>query len=226
MLIKEVKIYSNDMNKMKHFYHHTLGFSIIGENETSIVFQVGDSRLRIEANRFHTSPVYHFAFNIFANHFQEAKAWAKQRVKLNVEEGQDEVYFENSDAHSFYFYDPSGNVVEFISRHSLSEKSDERFSVRKIMNISEISLTTKNVLHVGKSLIDAGIDVRDAPVKAGQLNFLGESGSYILLGPEKRRWYFSIIEAEVHPLTITIDPNIHIHVDTSGTVQVGKGEKI
>ena len=74
---------------------------------------------------------YHFAFNIPANKFSEAKVWAKERVSLLVEEGEDEANFVHLPAHALYFYDPAGNIVELISRQSVSEDSTETFSIKK-----------------------------------------------------------------------------------------------
>ncbi|WP_260321042.1 hypothetical protein [Peribacillus simplex] len=49
----------------------------------------------------------------------------------------EESNFAHLPAHAFYFYDPSGNIVEFISRYEIAKDSIEPFSVKSILNISE-----------------------------------------------------------------------------------------
>ena len=76
-------------------------------------------------------PYYHFAFNIQSNMFNKAKSWVKEKVSLNLEDGEDEADFSHLPAHSLYFYDPSGNVVEYILRHKRCNKGDTSFVIMK-----------------------------------------------------------------------------------------------
>lgn len=49
---------------------------------------------------------------------------------------------------------------------------------------------------------------------------MGKEGAFLLLGPQKRRWFFSDKDAEVHPLVIEIDKRKRIELDAKGTVQL------
>jgi catechol 2,3-dioxygenase-like lactoylglutathione lyase family enzyme len=220
LLISKVTLYSSAIDELKHFYVKELGFKLIDSKENSFKIKVGESELEFQEDPSNRKPFYHFAFNIPANQFKEAKNWAKTKVILNIEEGSDEVYFKHSDAHSFYFLDPSDNIVEFISRQSLSPKSNTIFSPLGILNISEINITPNDVLSCGNQLIDFGIPVRDGDSLEESLNFMGSNGAFLLLGSEKRKWFFSDKEAEIHPLTIEIDEVKIIKVDELGNVKL------
>ncbi|WP_085505155.1 hypothetical protein [Thalassobacillus devorans] len=99
-------------------------------------------------------------------------------MKLNSEEGEDEADFSHIQAHSLYFYDPAGNVVEFISRHSTAEKSEEPFSSKSILNISEMSLTVEGAIKTGRKLIELGLKERDDdPISDSSLNFMGKNAT-------------------------------------------------
>ncbi|WP_242143330.1 MULTISPECIES: VOC family protein [unclassified Bacillus cereus group] len=223
MLINRVILYSNALEEMKEFYVRILGFRLLHSNEIRFSIQVGESELEFRKNDLTTKkPFYHFAFNIPSNRFSEAKKWARNKVVLNIEDGVDEIYFPRSHAHSFYFMDPSGNIVEFISRHSISPESNEPFSVHSILNMSEMSLTTNQVLAVGEQLIDFGILVNKKGKLNEEFNFMGESGVYILLGKTGRRWLFSHLNAEVHPLMIEIDREKRVEVTEDGKVSLCK----
>ncbi|MBJ8029321.1 VOC family protein [Bacillus cereus group sp. N21] len=220
MLISRVTLYSNALEEMKDFYLNKLDFQLLHSSEMSFSIQVGESELEFRKNNLNSKPLYHFAFNIPSNQFSEAKEWAKKKVVLNVEDGEDEVYFSRSNAHSFYFMDPAGNIVEFISRHTISPESNESFSVHSILNVSEMSMTTDQVLAVGNQLIEYGILVRDGEALSDGFHFMGENGVYLLLGPSGRRWFFSELDAAVHPLQIEIDNEKQIEINRQGECNI------
>ncbi|PFW90802.1 glyoxalase [Bacillus pseudomycoides] len=220
MLISRVTLYSNALEEMKDFYLNKLDFQLLHSSEMSFSIQVGESELEFRKNNLNSKPLYHFAFNIPSNQFSEAKEWAKKMVVLNVEDGEDEVYFSRSNAHSFYFMDPAGNIVEFISRHTISPESNEPFSVHSILNVSEMSMTTDQVLVVGNQLIEYGISVRDGEALSDGFHFMGENGVYLLLGLSGRRWFFSELDAAVHPLLIEIDSEKQIEINRQGECNI------
>lgn len=218
MFINKVTIYSHALDEMKDFYVTLLGFPLINETVTSFTILIGASELEIQHSNYHSKPFYHFACTIPSNQFKEGKEWAKSKVILNKEDNEDEIFFSNFNAHSIYFMDPSKNIVELISRHSLNTDVYSPFSSDHILNISEINLTTHSVVNVGKQLIKAGLPFREELLKENQLNFVGEKGSYILLGPEQRVWLFSNKKAEIHPIIIEINNRIKIDLNNKGHV--------
>ncbi|MEY8350857.1 VOC family protein [Bacillus cereus] len=220
MLINKVVLYSQALEEVQEFYLHTLGFQLLHNGEASFSIRVGESELEFRKSHSNTKPFYHFAFNIPSNQFSEAKEWAKKKVVLNVEDGADEVYFSRLNAHSFYFMDPAGNIVEFISRHTISPESNEPFSVHSILNVSEMSMTTDQVLAVGNQLVEYGILVRDGEVLSEDFQFMGENGAYLLLGPSGRRWFFSEVDAEVHPLIIEVDHKKQVEINRQGECNI------
>lgn len=60
----------------------SLGFSLCGESPNNFQIQVGTSILEFTNENVVGEPYYHFAFNISANQFQEAKAWLKGKTTL------------------------------------------------------------------------------------------------------------------------------------------------
>src|SRR5438874_12694704 len=85
---------------------------------------------------------YHFAINIPANKIREAKAWLSNKVQLLWMEDykSDIADFVNWHAKSVYFFDPAGNIVELIARFDLDNTSDEIFSSKQFLSVSEIGL--------------------------------------------------------------------------------------
>ncbi|WP_172373820.1 hypothetical protein [Sporosarcina jiandibaonis] len=213
MEIKQVTLRTHNFEKMKRFYNKTLELTLIYEDQERFCVAVGSSKLEFTKKGVKERPYYHFAFNIQSNIFDEAKSWVKEKVNLNLEDGDDEADFSHLPARSLYFYDPSGNVVEFISRHSISEAGEKTFSPKSILNISEISLTVPDAIKAGKQLVERGINERDnEPLSSTSLNFMGDSttGVFILLNQPDRRWIFSEKVSAIFPLEITLANDVQI----------------
>lgn len=222
MLISKVKLYSNALAKTKDFYVTLLGFNLLHETEDSFVIQAGESELEFQQSDVNDHPFYHFAFDIPANQFKDAKKWVEAKVVLNKEDGEDEVHFENLGAHSLYFEDPSQNIVEFISRQS-SPTVEGTFSAESILNISEMGIPTNDVLSVGNQLLEFGIPVKDNEPLEEQFNFMGYDDSFVILVCENRTWFFSVQDSVIHPCVIEIDKRKVIEVDRQGEIELRVG---
>ena len=59
------------------------------------------------------------------------------------------------DAHAIFFYDPAGNVVELIARHTLKDHQKGDFSMDDIHFVSEIALVTDKVPHLSNEITTA-----------------------------------------------------------------------
>ncbi|WP_047981880.1 VOC family protein [Ornithinibacillus contaminans] len=225
MEIQSLVLHTNDIQEMKKFYLDLLQFPLVNEDKDSFCIKVGTSQLVFTSKNVKGNPYYHFAFNIPSNQFSEAKAWVKERVELSLEDGSDEVYFENFLAHALYFYDPAGNIVEFIARGSIPVEATEPFSSASIINISEIGLTVDDAIRVGSELIDNGIPIRDnRPLSTTSLNFMGENanGIFIILNQPGRRWIFSDKLSAVFPIEIKTGTDVSILVNSDSEVEVYK----
>ncbi|MEQ2529305.1 VOC family protein [Bacillaceae bacterium CLA-AA-H227] len=206
MEIKSVILQSNHIEKMKQFYVERFGFPLINEDENSFRIVVGTSELEFTSQQVEGNPYYHFAFNIPSNLFAEAKEWVKERVTLNIDFDNDEIYFSNFSAYSLYFSDPAGNIVELIARQSLAEVGEGPFSIKSIMNISEIGLTVDDAIDTCNRLMEIGIHEREhGDLTSTSLNFMGEmsKGVFIIVNQPGRRWIFSDKKSAIFPLEIT-----------------------
>ncbi|MCM3795027.1 glyoxalase [Priestia megaterium] len=220
MIINQAVLYTHLLDTMKDFYVNSLDFPLTAASPRSFSIKVGESELTFKASSLHTKPFYHFAFNVPANRFMEAKQWATQRVILNTEEKKDEIYFEAFDAHSFYFEDPAHNIVEYISRHSDCPSSKDPFSSKSLLSIGEINLTTPHVHSVGTQLINSGITVRNNRLLNETFNFLGSGSAFFLVGTPKRRWFFSNRDSEVHPLMAKVNHSLTVALDEEGMLKI------
>ncbi|MGE7768203.1 VOC family protein [Peribacillus sp. NPDC096540] len=227
MEIKSIVLQTKSLMQMKKFYIDTLGFSLVNEDKNSFRIAVGTGEFEFTTKNVENNPYYHFAFNIPANKFYEAKSWVKERVDLLVEDGLDEANFAHLPARALYFYDPSGNIVEFISRYEISEESIEPFSVKSILNISEIGLIVEDTISVSEKLNEIGVIERDnSTISRQYLNFMGErrNGIFIILAQPGRRWIFSDKTSAIYPLEITLKNNNKIIIKSNNEFQINRNE--
>ena len=148
-LIKNIRLLTQaSFQEMEHFYADLLGLSIVQKNKQEITFQAGLSSVTfIKTEGYEKPPFYHFAFNIPQNKIRAAREWQAQRSDLvpTPERLRDPDYpidvrhFRHWNAHSVFFYDPAGNVLEYIARHDLENSTKGDFSTKDILNISEIA---------------------------------------------------------------------------------------
>lgn len=209
MFIKEIILNTGKLKELKEFYGSVLGLPVSSENENSISIQTINSVLTFIANNkeIYKNPFYHFAFNIPNNQFAQAKSWISERVKLIESDGEDEFVFESWNARAMYFYDPAGNILEFIARYDLDNSSSEKFSAKSILNISEIGMPVPDV-EIFFNEISAEFKI---PLFSGDKKSFcafGDDNGLMIVVPEKRIWYPELNEAGIFPVTVIIESSI------------------
>ncbi|WP_062329940.1 VOC family protein [Paenibacillus pabuli] len=146
MKIREVGLLTHQMKAMKQFYGTSMELKLEDENTSSVSFRVGDSILCLQEASGQENPFYHVALTIPTNKLADAKKWLHDRnVPLLSKDDKDEFYFPYWDATAIYFYDPSGNLMEFIAHHSLDNAVEETFDSGQLLCISEIGLPVDDV---------------------------------------------------------------------------------
>ncbi len=216
MDIAKVALQTNKLDEMKNFYGNILELEVETDSIDSFEIRFGSTTVEFNNRNVKDEPYYHFAFDIPSNQFLEAKEWTQKRVPLSTEEGEDEVYFTSINAKSIYFEDPSGNIVEFISRLQDNPLSNVPFSKSSFIKMSEMSLVVQDKLAVAEELKNVSIFKRDGgEVSQNSLSFMGNRKwpVYLLLVNTKRKWFFSHKESAVFPLEIILASGIKIGID-------------
>lgn len=146
-LIKNIRLMtSRPLQEMIIFYSAKLGMRIISKTEQEVTFFAGGSTLTFVKVNSNLNPWYHFAFNIPENKILQARDWQLKRSellttphRLRDNKYPDDIrHFPNWNAHAIFFWDPAGNIVEYIARHNLNNKKEGDFNSKDILNISEI----------------------------------------------------------------------------------------
>ncbi|WP_440881593.1 VOC family protein [Tenacibaculum sp. C7A-26P2] len=141
--IRELKIYTKNLEGQFKFYSKIIGLKVIDYSENYTTFQIGNSRIQMVKSDI--SHPYHLAINIPCNREHEALKWLKERVeilKVGLNEIQD---FRSWNAKAIYFYDLDNNIIEFIARKNIKNKSKTKFSADSLLEISEIGIPVNSI---------------------------------------------------------------------------------
>jgi catechol-2,3-dioxygenase len=175
--------------RMKEFYHKTLGLRLVDERRDRLTVAAGPSRLTfVTAGPEDGKPFYHFAFNIPENKIRGAHRWQKERTPLlpiparlrDPQYPDDVVDYRHWNAHSVFFLDPAGNVVEYIARHDLKNAARGEFSPEDILCASEIGLIVDDVAATATRLTEV-VGVEQYRGGSDQFTALGDEHGLLLV---------------------------------------------
>lgn len=203
MIIKGLELYTNKIRELKKFYTETLELELIIENANYFSVRCGETEFTFRKSSGTNDPFYHFAFNIPENKLSEAKEWISSKLKLIKLNGEDEFDFRSWNAHSIYFYDPAGNILELIARHNLNNSSSADFSGKSILSVSEFGLPVRDVENAYNE-IEGEFSI---PIFSGDKTAFcaaGDNSGLFIIVNEGRKWFPDCEDAEIFPAIITI----------------------
>jgi len=175
--------------ELKAFYHGLLGLEVVEAGSERLTIAAGATRLTfvVDANSAER-PFYHFAFNIPENKIASAWSWQKARSpllpipeRLRDSNFPDEVVdYRHWNAHSIFFLDPAGNVVEYIARHGLKNAAAGAFGPADILYASEIGLVVDDV-PATVSQFKQAIGLEPYIGTGDQFTAMGDEGGLVLV---------------------------------------------
>lgn len=188
MIIDSLILQTASLHRTRLFYNKTLELPIVEENDQSIAFQAGRTRLVFTETQ-ESRPYYHFAFNITANRFSDSFEWINRKLDiLPADDGLPIIVYPNWNAQSFYFYDNNGSILEFIARFDLPYTSSEPFSIRDIREISEIGLVTDQVQQLAGELEEKGVPYFAKGPRLPDFIAMGDDYGLLLVSQRGRGW--------------------------------------
>ena len=154
MNITYLELLTKDLVAQRDYYSQVLELPVSLSAERLEV-QAGTTNLVFTQAQPDFEDAYHFAFNIPENQFSAAADWISARIPLlHDETGKFEFDSANWNSHAVYFKDTAGNVLEFIARHNLKNTSIDTFDSSQILNVSEIGLSSEDVIAFANELCE------------------------------------------------------------------------
>ncbi|HEV2661796.1 MAG TPA: VOC family protein [Ktedonobacteraceae bacterium] len=205
MHIRELKLLTGRLAEQKEFYTQTLGLPLVNEQSDLIAVQVGKTKLVFAEAQEGSEPYYHFAFNITENKLLQAKAWLAGRNISLSRDDPDNWYSKSWNSNAIYFYDPAGNIVEFIARHDLANAQEGPFTKEDILCVSEIGLVPDNVATTVTILQEkVGVEVYKGSISE-EFAALGDEHGLFILSKRGRIWLASDKRSQAHPVDVSIE---------------------
>jgi len=195
MILLEIRLQAKRLFPLYHFYKNVLELPITDDSPVHFTIHTSLSKLIFEKTEDPLSdPTYHFAFNVPSNRIQEAHDWLKERTELLWHEDYNSYIadFSSWKAYSVYFFDPGGNIVEFIARTDLKDIVDEPFSPQQIRNVSEIGLVFPEQTFrysIEQLLKDYKLNFFSKQPPLEKFCAIGDDEGLFVAVPENKNWY-------------------------------------
>lgn len=217
MQIRKIILQTVYLQTLKEFYSSALGLPVNFADE-KLQITIGESKL-IFTEAKQSEPFYHFAINIPANKIEQAKAWLENKVQLLwIDDYQSDIAdFVTWNAKSVYFFDPAGNVLEFIARFDLDNETDRPFSPQQLLSISEIGLVFNDAAFeqkTGELLKSYSLSyfIKQPPLP--KFRAVGDDRGLFVIVPQHRNWYPTDKPSEIFPLIVEFE-NANMHYTLS-----------
>lgn len=184
------------LDELKQFYTSVIGLSLISAQSDRFIVRAGETTISFtKTTEPNSPPFYHFAFNIPENKILKAREWQLKRTALSATPSQlvDERYpkdirhFQHWNAHSVFFWDPAGNLVEYIARHDLKNSAEGDFSSKDILCASEIAFIVNDADAIADEIKTA---LHLEQYRNGDANFraIGDENGLLLVIRKGRIW--------------------------------------
>jgi hypothetical protein len=182
--------------ELKTFYTDLLELPLLSEQADRFMIQAGETTINfVQVKENVAAPFYHFAFNIPENKILKAREWQLKRTTLSATPTQlidekfpkDIRHFQHWNAHSIFFWDPAGNLVEYIARHDLDNSADGEFTSKDLLCASEIAFIVNDANVIADELRSSfSLD----QYKGGDDNFraIGDENGLLLIIKKGRVW--------------------------------------
>jgi hypothetical protein len=185
---------SAPMDQMREFYKHKLEMEIVHYSSKEMTILGGKTPITFIRDEDAADPWYHFAFNIPENKILKAREWHLERTPLipapwndPTENYPDDVrHFHHWNSHSLFFWDPAGNLLEYIARHDMNNAAEGDFTREDILYASEIAYVVDDQPAEAR-LLNKHLDLDPYPKSTDFWWAMGDESGLVLCIP-KRLW--------------------------------------
>lgn len=204
MNIQKLALHTRHLADQQAFYCTTLGLPLLTKTSDSFTVQAGRTRLSFQESECDV-PSYHVAFTIPRQMFSETKSWMQKRLPLLQKNGQDEIFFANLNARSFYYCDPAGNILECIVHYSLNDERERTEDTIPVLHVSEIGLPVEDVPTFAAQLFKQCALEPYGGAISEHFAFLGDIFGQAVVVKVGRPWVpTETVQAAVAPVHLTI----------------------
>lgn len=191
-----------DADVLEAFYRDALELGVRRDG-AALVIEAGASSLVFVPADEQPAPA-HIAFDVPGDRFDQAVAWAAERVELLHDGRVYDFDVPPWHAHSVYFLDPCDNVLELIARH----REPVPGGAGRIVRVSEVGVP---VADVGETVAwleaELGIPCFDGDRRA--FTAMGDGRGLLIVVADGRNWMPTELPGARGPLEIALRGTEH-----------------
>ncbi|WP_198174848.1 VOC family protein [Spirosoma arboris] len=198
MKILELDLYTNNLEAVRLFYVSQLGLPLLARSASQLTVLVGYTRLTFRLVDQPVAP-YHVAINVPRDSLDVLMYYYDLDYLPTHGHGKTIAYFPEWGAKACYFYDPCGNLLEFIARTDLNLDDPNLTLPELFQGVSEIGLPTQDVAYT-TSEIQRRFQVEEfsKATPKSDFNALGDDNGLFILAQQGRNWLFSNTQARLN----------------------------
>ncbi len=185
MLIHSLALASRSPEEQHSFYSGTLGFKASEERRDHNTINAGATKLKFQKSV--SAQYYHFAFLIPEGRIEACMDYVEKRgIRLLPLDGSKIIEFDPG--RSIYFFDPDGNIAEFIERPVI-KGGQGAFSIDEVVRVNEISYPVEEPLRINKEFRSKfGIEPGQGAFFREDFCWCGDYEGVFLLTRPGRNW--------------------------------------
>lgn len=197
MNFARLEVVTDACSSLETFYSETLDLPVDSHSQPSFTTTVGRTQWRFSAVDSSDNQ-YHIALLVDAD-VERVVEWLTDRTSILTVEGDRIVEFPSIKAHSVYFVDPAGSILEFVCPFGATGHYDPT----AISGICEVGLPAHDPLAVVEELTDVfgtpvWRDMDETFTRVGDIN------GRFLVSAVGREWFPTEQPAIVSPLSVVV----------------------
>lgn len=187
MLFQKLKIGLKNYENQREFYQEILGFHVSTQIASELSVQAGTTSL-VFSKQIRAPNLYHFCFLIPTGSLESAINFLDSRdIVILPFHGEKIVHFYTG--RSVYFFDPDGNIAEFIERPLLNYPQKNSFNINDIICVNEIGNPVSNPLETSHILMTKhGVRPINPETWTDKFCWAGDHEGAIIVVKEGRHW--------------------------------------
>ena len=191
MKIIELDLYTSDLEATKRFYVSRLCLPMVSQSTTHLTVLVGWTRLTFRLVHQPVAP-YHLAINVPHDSLEVLMYYYDLDFLSTQAPGKTIADFPAWQARSCYFYDATGNLLEFIARTDLNLNDPNLTFPDLIQGISEVGVPTEDVPYTSRLIQQRfGVEQFSKSTLMSDFNALGTDTGLFILSKVGRNWLFT-----------------------------------
>ena len=191
MKIIDLTLCSTNLEATKRFYVSRLCLPMLSQSTAHLTVLVGWTRLTFRLVDQPVAP-YHLAINVPRGSLEVLMYYYDLDFLSTQAIGKTIADFPSWRARSCYFYDASGNLLEFIARTDLNLDDPNLMLPDLFQSVSEIGIATEDVLHTSQQIQHRfGVKLFDKSSPVADFSALGTDSGLFILSKIGRNWLFS-----------------------------------